>query len=79
MLGIVLSEMPQGSTLDSILFNKYLNKVFLWLTRTDILARPSSFLAFLVALRSSYIIIQSSFTSFSSKTFRLIDLDINSK
>ena len=42
-------------------------------------ALSSSFPAFLIASRSSYIITQSSFTSFSPKNFKLKDLDINSK
>ena len=37
----------------------------------------SSFLAFLIASRSSYIIIQFSCISFSPKIFRLTDLDIS--
>ena len=35
--------------------------------------------SFFIVSRSSYIIIQSSFTSFSPKVFRLTYLDINSK
>ena len=42
-------------------------------------APSSSFLAFLIVSRSSYIIIQLSFSSFSPKILRLTDLNINSK
>ena len=67
-------------------YNKFLRKLFiLWhvnnvidllLTRGKPQAPPSSFLAFLIVLRASYIIMQS---SFSPKCFRFTDLDINSK
>ena len=46
------------------------------LTRSKPQAPSSSFLAFLIVSRPSYIIIHS---SFSPKIFRLTDLDINSK
>ena len=39
-------------------------------------ARSSSFQAFLIVSRSTYIITQSSVNSFSPKIFRLTDLDI---
>ena len=42
-------------------------------------APSSSFLAFQIVSRSRYIVIQSSFTSFSPKIFRITDLEINSK
>ena len=67
-------------------YNKFLRKLFiLWhvnnvidllLTRSKPQVPSSSFLVFLIVLRASYIIMQS---SFSPKCFRFTDLDINSK
>ena len=48
-------------------------------TRSKPQAPSSSFLAFLILPRSRYIIMQSSFTSFSPKICRLTDLNTNCK
>ena len=56
-----------------------LNTLIMFQTKDKPQAPSNSFLAFLIVSMSSYIIIQSSFTIFSPKIFKLTDLEINSK